>query len=142
MGHNISAFKNKKQGNEVAYIRFAAWNITGQFLFYESLNANEQNGGCSGNGGIIEYTVEQIKIAKSKLKYICGEDDICHQINRYSISEKHEMFKDFVKKFSGKSNNILEKESEATVEREAKIISQFFDEILSCNTKKIFISFS
>ena len=71
MGHDISSF-DKKTIKEISYLRFSASSFVGQYLFYESLNAQSFNGGCSGTGEEKEYTVEEIKTAKANHdKVIC-----------------------------------------------------------------------
>ena len=155
MGHDISAYKIKvnvgeavvkaDMDKEVAYLRFAAWNTVGQYLFYESLDAQHFNSGCSGDGSEEMYTVEQIKTAKEKLKYISSDDSIKGDVKNYSLEDKHNFFKGLMKMFGGNPAEMMSKENEDRIKSEVKSelerINEFYDKIIDCGEEEVCISF-
>lgn len=140
MGHDISSF-NKKTIKEISYLRFSASSVVGQYLFYESLNAQCFNGGCSGTGEEKEYTVEEIKTAKAKLNYILGEDNICDEINAYSLDEKHDFFKLVMGSLGVDSDKEFGEKSKEEVELYGKEINEFFDKIIESGETSVKIIF-
>jgi hypothetical protein len=149
MGHDISACRIKAnlqkgieiESTEIAYLRFGAWNTVGQYLFYESLDAQQFNGGCSGNGEEEIYIIEQIKIAKEKLKYIYTEDDLNNQVTNYSNEEKHNMFKGLISMFGGNPDEMLSGENKEMLKYAIEDINKFYDNILNCGETEIVICF-
>lgn len=72
MGHDITAIR-KSSDQELSYIRIGAWNRHKAYMLYETLEAQNCNGGVSGNGREREFTSDELKIALSKFKYMLGE---------------------------------------------------------------------
>jgi hypothetical protein len=150
MGHDISAFKIEsknddnigfREGEEISYACFSAGNIVGQYLFYESLNAQKFNAGCSGGGGRDVYTIDQIKTAKSKLNYISSDDNVSAEIKRYSFDEKHNIFKNLIDRLNGNPESALLKGDAERIKHEIKKINQFYDNILNSGEETIMIGF-
>lgn len=77
MGHDITAIRKssieKESDDELSYIRIGAWNRHKAYMLYEALDAQECNGGVSGNGREREFTPDELKIALAKFKYMLGE---------------------------------------------------------------------
>jgi hypothetical protein len=140
MGHDISSF-NKKTVKEISYLRFSASSVVGQYLFYESLNAQCFNGGCSGNGEEKEYTVDEIKTAKAKLNYILGEDTICDEIGAYSLDERHDFFKSVMGGLGVNSDEAFSEKNKEEVEFYGKEINEFFDKIIESGETTVMIIF-
>lgn len=140
MGHDISSF-DKKTIKEISYLRFSASSFVGQYLFYESLNAQSFNGGCSGTGEEKEYTVEEIKTAKAKLNYILGEDNICDEISAYSLDEKHDFFKVVMGSLGINSDENLGEKNKEEIELYGKEINEFFDKIIESGETTVMIIF-
>jgi len=162
MGHDISArrfkvrlpFEEKSHdddvirlsngvevGEEVAYVRFSAGNVVGQFLFYESLDAQKFNSGCSGDGGDEVFSTEQINLAKEKLNYLGSDEGISSQIGSYSQDEKHNMFKNLISMLGGTPSEIFSKENKEAIKCELEKINGFYDAILNCGDTEIYIGF-
>jgi len=146
MGHDISAFKVKlpdssTEREEVAYIRFAMWNTVGIYLFYESLEAQKYNAGCSGSGESETYTLEQIKAAKAKLNYIVGDDDIIDQIENYSNSKESNPFKEMLTNLFGNSPSLTREEMQERFSRMTDEINEFFDKIIATEEEVVVIDF-
>jgi hypothetical protein len=157
MGHDISSYRFKinedfdpelhegdgvELTNEISYLRFAAWNQVGQFLFYNSLNANEFNMGCSGSGNYKIFTIEEIKAAKAKLKYIAtGEEELSAQLAAYSLDERHSFFEMVVKSFGGSVGDKLSELNQREVNEEVEKINEFYNKIIAKKYKKIAIFF-
>jgi len=70
MSHLIVA--TKKSGEEF-YLHITTWDSLTITLLYDSLDAQEFNGGASGNRGYKIYTPEELKKAKDKYFYIKDE---------------------------------------------------------------------
>jgi len=77
MGHDITAIRKSAldsgSEDELSYIRIGAWNRHKAYMLYDALEAEDCNGGVSGNGGEKEFTPDQLKIALAKFKYMTGE---------------------------------------------------------------------
>lgn len=73
MGHDISGFVKGQTGREVAYLRIGAFNTNKSFFFYDAIQSQECDGGVSGNGSEKQFTNEELKLAKQRLKYMLGE---------------------------------------------------------------------
>jgi len=146
MGHDISAFKVKlpdssTEREEVAYIRFAMWNTVGQYLFYESLNAQKFNNGVSGSFDSETYSLEEIKKAKEKLNYIVGDSDIIEQILNYSAEEDKSEFKEILKQTLSNLPHLDEEQIKERFECTVREINEFYNFIISSKEEVVEISF-
>ena len=93
MGHDITAIR-KSSEEELSYIRIGAWNRHKAYMLYETLNAEDCNGGVSGNGREREFTSDELKIALSKFKYLMGEpkDEIIAEMESSEGAKNSEEF--------------------------------------------------
>lgn len=79
MGHDICGFKNtdsKCEGEEIAYLRRSAGNELARDI-YKALGATSHDCGCSGCGGIANFTEAQLRDALGKIP-----DDEDHEPER------------------------------------------------------------
>ena len=141
MGHYISVFTKENNIDEVTCLVIAASNFIAQYLFYESMNAQEYNGGCSGNGEEKVFAKKEIEIAKAKLKYISTDDNIKYDIQRYSNDEKHDYFKDCIEKLSGNPSEVLTEVLSGEIDFEVERINGFFDQILQNKDEEVILWF-
>lgn len=72
MGHDIYGFN--KAGEEIAYLRFGAWNLTAS-VFYNLLDANEYNAGVSGSGNSTTFSKRQLEKALSTYEQMCWKSN-------------------------------------------------------------------
>lgn len=98
MGHDISGFIKGQTGREIAYLRIGAFNTNKSFFFYDAIQSQECNGGVSGIGIEKEFTNEELKLAKQRLKYMLGE----------SQEEVENLVLENTKDSVGEMKNILE----------------------------------
>ncbi len=83
MGHDIYAYVKEKRSDEkqeAAYFRISAFNYLRRKLFYGTLNNAEQaNGGVSGNGTSLTFTKDDIETAKEACKYYLEDIDALYE---------------------------------------------------------------
>jgi len=78
MGHDITGFASKDEAcrEEIAYLRRGAGNELARSI-YRALGAENEDCGCSGCGGTVHFTEDQLRVALTKLP-----DDDDHEPER------------------------------------------------------------
>lgn len=91
MGHDIYAYRRSafpkgisesSEEDEISYLRASAFNRHKAHILYDALDAHDCDGGVSGNGGVREFSQEQVKNALAKFLYMKGEpeDEIINEV--------------------------------------------------------------
>jgi hypothetical protein len=142
MGHDISVYKaGDASETEISYLRISAWDRFKCNLFYAALNATAFDAGVSGVGKTVDFTLDNIKLAKSKLGYLKKEDSEVYR-NKIADVSSVEMLSQISRMLSGKDLDVTSGASISVSESESiEDIERFFDEIITSGEETLCIYF-
>jgi hypothetical protein len=138
MGHDISAYK-KGDNKEIAYLRIGASNRTKANIFYASLDAQKYDGGVSGTANEIDFNLNNIKLAKSKLGYLKKEDPSYYK-NREADKGSADMLAMVSEMLTGGAADLGIEQGDPD-RYEIEDIEKFYDDIIATGVNEIIISF-